>query len=122
MGDSVKSHVEVKVHNIHCSASHGNLKGYQIGQAGFLLDESTLTTPDNLLFFHFLGDDIQNKLFRHFSRDGDWPVVSQILLLALLEDWSDTGYPAASRHLSHSPRPFKDDREWFSSHFCQLSQ
>jgi len=46
-------------------------------------------TPDNLLFFHLLNDDIQNELFHHFSRDGGEaarPVVPWVLLLALFED------------------------------------
>ncbi|XP_035424748.2 tubulin polymerization-promoting protein isoform X5 [Cygnus atratus] len=46
----------------------------------------------------------------------EWPVVSRILLLALLEDWSDIGYPRAFKNLSCSPRPFKDDREQFGNH------
>jgi len=29
-----------------------------------------LTTPDNLLFLHWLSDDIQNELFHHLFRDG----------------------------------------------------
>jgi len=75
-----------------------------------------LITPDNLLLFHLLGDGTQDKLFQHLSRDegdADWPVVSQILLL---------GYPLVFRHLSYSPRPFKDDREWFNNLLCQFSQ
>jgi len=62
-----------------------------------------LTTPDNLLLFQLLGDSIQNKLFHHFSRDkngADWPVVSQVLLLALFED-TDTGYPPVFRQLPY---------------------
>ena len=54
-----------------------------------------LTTPDNLLLFQLLVEGIQDKLFHYLSRDGgesDWPVVSQILLLTLFEDLSDTGY------------------------------
>lgn len=55
------------------------------------LGESLLTTPDNLLF-QLLGDGIQNKLLHHLSSNRDevdWPVVAQILLLALFEDWCD---------------------------------
>jgi len=39
-------------------------------------------TPGN----HLLGDDIQNKLLHHLPREedeADWPVVSQLLFLAL---------------------------------------
>jgi len=60
--------------------------------------------------FQLLGDGIQNKLFHHLSRDGseaDWLVVSWIVLLALLEDWRDLGYPSVFRHLYCSPRPAK---------------
>jgi len=41
-----------------------------------------LATPDMLLLlFQLFGDDIQKKLFHHFSRDGGeakWYVVSQM--------------------------------------------
>lgn len=53
------------------------------------LGELTFTLPDNLLFFHSLGADIQNNLLHYLPRDGgeaDSPVVSQILLLVLLEN------------------------------------
>ena len=78
-----------------------------------------------LLLFHLLGDDIQNKLFHHLPRDegeADGLVVSQLFLPLLLEDWRDNGFPLAFIHLSLSPRPFKDDREEFDSHSCQLPQ
>ena len=41
-------------------------------------------------------DDIQNELLHRLSRDGgeaDQPSVPWVLLLALLEDWSDIGFP-----------------------------
>ena len=68
---SAKSSAGVWVDNIHWPpltypVNHDILKDYQIGQAWFALGESMLITPDNLfsfLFFHFLGDSIQNKLF-----------------------------------------------------------
>jgi len=53
-----------------------------------------LTTADNLLL-HLLGDDMQRKLFHHLPRnrgEADWTVVSSVLL-ALFEDWGDTGFP-----------------------------
>jgi len=65
-----------------------------------------MTTPNNDLFFHLLGDDIQNKLFHHFTRDrgeAGRPVVFQVLLLALCEDWSDTGFPLVLKHFPFSP-------------------
>jgi len=65
-----------------------------------------LTTPDNLLFFHLLGDYIQDKLFLHLSWDGVeavWSAISWVLFLALIEDWSDIGFPSVFRHLSCSP-------------------
>ena len=43
-----------------------------------------LTAPEKFLFFHLLGDDIQNMLFYHLPRDGDeadWPIVAWIILL-----------------------------------------
>jgi len=82
-----------------------------------------LTTPDNLLFFHLLNDDIQSELFHHLSRDGgeaNWPVVPGVLLLALFEDWSDIGFSPVLVHSSCSPGPFKDDRVWLSNDICQL--
>ena len=126
---SVKSLAEVEVDNIHCSpliypASHAIVESYQIGQAWFPLGESMLTTHHNLLFLHYFNDDIQNELLPHFSRDGgeaDHPVVSWVLLLALFEDWSDTGFPPVLRHLSCPPGPFKGDGEWFCSDLCQLT-
>ena len=59
MGDSVESLAEVKVDNIHGSpliypAGHAIAESYQIGQAWFPLGESMLTTPDNLLFLHYI--------------------------------------------------------------------
>jgi len=42
-----------------------------------------LTTSSNLLVFHMLRGSLQDKLFHHFSRDGDeteWSAVSQALL------------------------------------------
>ena len=70
-----------------------------------------LTTPDNLLFLHLLDDNVQNELLHHPSRDGgeaDRPVVPWILLLALFEDWSDTGFSSVLGHLSCPPGPFKE--------------
>jgi len=76
-----------------------------------------LTTPDNLLFFHLLVDDLQDKLLHHLSWDGgeaDQPVVPWVLLLALFEDWSDIGLSPVLGHLSCRPGPLKDDGEWLS--------
>ena len=122
----MKCLAEVKAHNIPCSlhiypADDDRIEFCQVGQALFLLDESMSTTPDNLLF-QLLGEGIQNKLFHHLSSEANWLVGSWILLLALFEDWSDTGYPPVFRYLSHLPGCFKDDKEWFSSHLCQFSQ
>lgn len=83
-----------------------------------------LTSPHNLLF-SVLGEGIQNKLFYHLSGNGgetDWPVVFRILHLAPYEDWNDNVYSSVYRHISHSPRPFKNSREQFSSHPCQFIQ
>lgn len=47
-----------------------------------------LTTPDKLLFFHLLDDDICNKLFHNLPRIGgeaDWPAVSWVILLSFLK-------------------------------------
>jgi len=71
-----------------------------------------LTTPDNLLFLHLLDDGLQDKLLHHLSWDGgeaDHPVVPWVLLLALFEDWSDTGLSPVLGHLSCPPGPLKDD-------------
>lgn len=49
-----------------------------------------------------LGDDLQNDLFCHLSRDGceaDCPAVSCILLLALFEDRSNIGFSLITGHL-----------------------
>jgi len=73
-----------------------------------------LTPPENLLFLHFLDDGLQGKLLHHLSRDGgeaDRPVVPWLLLLALLEDWRDTGLSPVLGHLSCPPGPLKDDGE-----------
>ena len=108
MGDSVRSLAEVEVDNIHGSpliypAGHTIVESYQIGQAWFSLSESTLTTPDNLLFLHLLDDDLQDKLLHHLSQDGgeaDRPLVPWVLLLDLFEDLSDNGFPPVLGHLS----------------------
>jgi len=110
MGDRVKSFAKVKVHNIHWPpliypAGHNVIEGYQSSQARFPLGKSMLTTTLNLLKFHLLGGDIHNKLFYHLPKDrgeADSPVVSQILLLALFEDWSDLDFPPVFRYLSCS--------------------
>ena len=78
-----------------------------------------LTTPDNL---HLLDDDLQDELLHHLSRDGgeaDWPVVPWVLLLALFEDWSDTGLSPVLRHSSSpllssrtSQRWWRDVQQW----------
>lgn len=47
-----------------------------------------LTTPDKLLLFHLLGDNIQNKLLHHLHSDGseaNLSTVSQILLALFLK-------------------------------------
>jgi len=54
------------------------MEGYQVGSARFPLGESLLIIPDNFLLFQLLGEDFQNKLFHHLSRDeveADWPVL-----------------------------------------------
>jgi len=64
------------------------------------------STPDNLLFFLLLVDDIQNKMLYHLPRTGDEadkPVASWLLLLALFEDWSGIGFPSVIRHHSCFP-------------------
>jgi len=81
-----------------------------------------LTTPDNLLFLHLLGDDTQKKLFHDLSRDGvkvDQPVVSCVLLF---EHWNDIGFPLVLRQLPCSPGPFEDDGEVLSNDICQLPE
>jgi len=70
-----------------------------------------LTTPDNLLFFHLLDHELQDKLLHHLSQDGgeaDRPVVPWVLLLALFEDWSNIDLSPVLGHLSCPPGPFKD--------------
>ena len=84
-----------------------------------------LTTPDNLLFFQLLDDDLQNEVLHHLSRDGDeadWPVVPWVLHLAPFEDWSDIGFSPVLRHFFSSPGPLKDDGEWLSNDIYQLLQ
>lgn len=81
-----------------------------------------LTTPYNILFFHLHGDDIQNKLFHHLPRTGSEADWTWLLLIALFEDESDTGYPSVFRHISCQLRPSKGDREWFSDHLSQPLQ
>jgi len=73
--------------------------------AGFPVGECILSTSDNLLLFHLLGDVIQNKLFHSFSEkegETDWPVVSWFHLLGLLKNRSDLGFPPVFRHISCS--------------------
>jgi len=54
------------------------------------------TTPDSHLLFHLHRGDLQKKLFHRPPREGvevEWPVVFWLLLLAFLEDWSNTSLP-----------------------------
>jgi len=51
-----------------------------------------LTTPNHLHVFQMFGNGFQEDLIHHLPSDrdkSDWHVISQILLLVLLEDWSD---------------------------------
>lgn len=67
-----------------------------------------------ITFFHSLGNGIWNKLFHHLYRDADRAVravVSQLFILALFQGWNDIDVPSVLWHLSHSPLPFKDERE-----------
>ena len=67
--------LKVRVHNIPCSPliypiGHDMMEGYHISQGRFPLGKPMLTTSDNLLIFHLLGDSMQNQLFHHFLSDG----------------------------------------------------
>jgi len=76
-----------------------------------------------IIFLHLLGDDFQNELHHHLSRDGgeaDWLVGPWVFLLALCEDWNDFGFPAVLGHFSCSPGLFKCGGQWLS--ICQLPQ
>lgn len=92
MGDSVQSLPEVKVDNLNCStfiglSCHVIIEGYQIGQARFTLDESMSATPDDLLQVCILGDDLQNDLFHHLSKDrgeADWQQIFMYFIPELL--------------------------------------
>jgi len=120
----------LKLHSIHCSLltypadrDHDIIEGHQISD--FPLENPHCLLLIKLFLFHLLRDDIHNKLFPHLPRDrGEpvWPVVSQLLLLALFEDWSDDGFSPVLRHLMCSPCPFKDDWEWLGNYFYQLLQ
>ena len=71
LGDSIKALLKSRYTTptaLPFTSSHGITEGYQIGQTLFSLGESVLTTPDILLLFHLLGDDIQSKLLHHLSR------------------------------------------------------
>lgn len=51
-----------------------------------------LTTPNHFHVFQMFGNGFQEDLIHHIPSDqgeSDWHIISQILLLALLEDWSD---------------------------------
>jgi len=83
------------------------------------LGEFIRTTPDNLFFLHLIDDDLQNKQLHHLSRDGgeaDWPVVPWVLLLALFEDWSDTGFSPVLQDFS------KMIERGSANDICQLPQ
>lgn len=100
--------------------------------------ESTLITPDKLLFFQLLGDGIQKKFFHPLPKDGgetNWPVTPRsssmpflktgVTLLGFLQpSGSDfpPDFPPAFRILSHFPRPFRNAGEQNDSHYCQKSE
>ena len=95
MGDCVESLAEVKVDNIHGSpfvyaASHVIVESHYISQARFLLGESMVTTPDNLLFLHLLDDGLEDKLLHHLSKDGgeaDQPLVPWVIIPSIFILW-----------------------------------
>lgn len=63
------------------------IEDYSVGQARLLLLLKSMFAILSNFLFHLLGDDIQNELFNHFSRNGgkaDRPV-AMIILLALFE-------------------------------------
>lgn len=65
MGDSVRSAIETKVNNIHCSlvthqAIHFIAEDYQVDQAWLPLCEAMLTTPTCLLVLHVHGKYLQD--------------------------------------------------------------
>lgn len=57
------------------------IEGYQTVDTQFPFGESMLTTPDELLLFSMLSDDLQNDPFHHLSRDRSELIVSWVLLL-----------------------------------------
>lgn len=104
-----------------CPTGHDVTNGCQIDQAGLPLDESTLTIPDNLLFFHMLGDGIQDKLFHRLPKNGGWLAGSLPSPLSCIsKDWSDTEFPLLLRHFFRFLWPVKDDRGQRNNHFCRL--
>jgi len=57
------------------------------------------------LFFHLLGDDVQNNQFCQIPKDGDkadWHVVSYFVPLALSKGWSGIGFSPIFRNFFYS--------------------
>lgn len=84
--------------NLHCflllhGISNFVAEGYQVGQAWFSLCKCTLTSPNNLPALNVFGSGLHDYLIHHLPMDqgkDKLPIISQILLLILLENRSDT--------------------------------
>lgn len=124
----LKGPAETEINNIHWSPlTHPGscfiIRGNQVGQTWLTCRKSVLPTPDRLLVLHMDRDGLQNEILHCLCGDSggaDWTVVPWIILLAILEDQGYIGFLPVLRQLSSSPRPVKDNCEWFSHGVCQL--
>lgn len=85
----------------------------KVGQARVSLCKCTLTTPNNLPALNVFGSGLQGYLLHHLPLDqgkDKWPVISQILLLVLLENRSDTCFLPFFRTLPGALAFLKDNK------------
>lgn len=86
---------------------------YRVGQAWFSLCKCTLTTPNNLPVLNVFVSGLQDNLLLHLPMDqgkDKLPIMSQVLLLFLLENRSDTCFLLFFRTLSVALAFLKADK------------
>lgn len=116
-------HNQGVLHPLAHSASHFLTESSEVNQAWLALGKSMPAAPNHLLCvlrksFH---EDLLHNLHRDCSY-ADWPVVTWILLLTLLEDVCDVRLFPVTGNLPQLPWPFEDDREQLCNDIAQPLQ
>lgn len=123
VGDSIKSLAEVRVHSPLFSLQPARELFHHREKVGWWNSESMLTIADHLPVIHEKRWPPEWDTPLPFQGQRScWLDSSSWVLLVLFEDQGDVCFPAVLSHLSWSPWPFKDDREWHHFSVCQLPQ